>query len=157
MTLDELGFNTADELLAATADHVIDEALLRFPSDSTNEKSELLWSICERFLVAPRLGQRVSSEQWMSPAGRRLATRLGGPSVAVDLVLGLMTAWWEPIVDPATIVSDPSTGRPVDLGRVLAQHSSAIGRFGGRHFAEADDELRLWCLYASVASLLPAA
>lgn len=150
----DLGFSNSNELMQATVDHVIDRALDRQPSGSQVDVAAMLWSITETFLVAPELGRLASTLQWETPAGRRLIERLGGQRVEVDLLLGLMTAWWEPMIDPNTIVSDPATGRPVDLTRVLAQHQSAIGRFDGRHFKEADDELRLWCLYAAVDALL---
>jgi hypothetical protein len=153
-TVDELGYDTAEELLGATADHVIDEAIHHHPDTTHAGTCALLWAICERYLLAPQLGRYMSSHQWRTKAGRRLTQHLGGQSVEVDLVLGLMTAWWEPMIDPSNIVADPATGRPVDLGRVLAQHQSAIGRFDGRHFAEADDELRLWCIYSAVEALL---
>jgi hypothetical protein len=150
----DLGYATSADLMQATVDHVIERALDRQPSDSQADVAAMLWSITETFLVAPELGRLASTLQWETPAGSRLIERLGGQRVEVDLLLGLMTAWWEPMIDPNTIVSDPVTGRPVDLTRVLAQHQSAIGRFDGRHFKEADDELRLWCLHAAVEALL---
>jgi hypothetical protein len=154
VTVADLGFSTSTDLMQATVDHVINRALDQQASDSHADVSAMLWSITETFLVAPELGRLASTLQWETPASRRLIERLGGQRVEVDLLLGLMTAWWEPMIDPNTIVSDPATGRPVDLTRVLAQHQSAIGRFDGRHFKEADDELRLWCLYAAVEALL---
>jgi hypothetical protein len=150
----DLGFSSSSELMQATVDHVINRALDRQTSDAQADVAAMLWSITETFLVAPELGRLASTLQWETPAGNRLIERLGGQRVEVDLLLGVMTAWWEPMIDPNTIVSDPATGRPVDLTRVLAQHQSAIGRFDGRHFKEADDELRLWCLYAAVEALL---
>jgi hypothetical protein len=150
----DLGYATSADLMQATVDHVIDRALNRQPSGSQADVAAMLWSITETFLVAPELGRLASTLQWETPSGSRLIERLGGQRAEVDLLLGLMTAWWEPMIDPNTMVSDPATGRPVDLTRVLAQHHSAIGRFDGRHFKEADDELRLWCLHAAVEALL---
>jgi hypothetical protein len=149
-----LGYSSAERLLAATADHVIDQALSNHSGDGRDAKFAVLWDISERYLVARGLGRMMSSSQWDTAAGARLVAYLGGPCREVDLVLALMTAWWEPMIDPSSIVADPATGRPVDLGRLLSQHQSAISRFGGRHFADADEDLRLWCLYEAVTHLL---
>jgi hypothetical protein len=157
VTVGELGYDSADALLIAAADYVVDQAITEYPGDRIDDRFAMLWMISERFLVARRLGQTMSTAQWRTPGGLRLMAHLGGERVEVDLVLALMTAWWEPIIDPSSIVADPNTGRPVDLGRLLSQHESAISRFGGRHFAEADEELRLWCLYEAVLHLLDTA
>jgi hypothetical protein len=149
-----IGYPNAHELLVATADDVIDEALALQPGATQPELCAMLWSIAEKFSLAPLLGRTVSSLQWETEAGVRLTKRLGGQSIEVDLVLGLMTGWWEPYLDPNAIVADPTTGRPIDLGRLLAQDRSALGRYTGRRLGEAVDELRLWALYSAVETLL---
>jgi hypothetical protein len=149
-----LGYPNAHELLVATADDVIDRSLALHPGATQREICAMLWSIGETFNLAPRLGRTMSSLQWETAGGERLTKRLGGQSVEVDLVLGLMTAWWEPFMDPFAVVADPTTGRPVELGRLLGQDQSALGRYTRHRLTEADEELRLWSLYSAVEALL---
>jgi hypothetical protein len=56
----ELGYRSAQDLLVATADHVIDEAMAQHPGATHEQVCAMLWSICEKFLLAPNLGQTMS-------------------------------------------------------------------------------------------------
>jgi hypothetical protein len=149
-----LGYPTAHELLVATADDVIDTALALHPGETQSEVCAMLWAVGEKFCLAPRLGRTMSSLQWETAGGQRLTKRLGGQSIEVDLVLGLLTGWWEPFMDPHAVVADPTTGRPVNLRRLLAQDHLALGRYTAHRVADPDDELRLWSLYSAVEALL---